>query len=223
MTAMENDDQKALHIGKAAQDIASLLFKFYMTEQGLHAETIIGAAAALTGEWSLRATEQPLPENGFVVGDEINRILFGDDVQEDGSNVGGVWAIVANCAIQSGLSEDQLPNPIISVAQVAAAMGGSSFPPLTIPREHYPHEWSPVAGPRFRNALKEIFEKNGLDAGSAAASCALATSLLLNQTNEVLKPETSVKLVLEIMVGVSRMAPVAKVEEGMSPYGEANE
>ena len=52
----------------ASSDIVKILIASYRNERGVHAETIIGAAAALAGEFALRAAEPKLPENGWVLG-----------------------------------------------------------------------------------------------------------------------------------------------------------
>lgn len=47
----------------AANDLVDLIVGYYRNKDGVHAETAIGALAALFGEWSLRA------QGGFVLQD----------------------------------------------------------------------------------------------------------------------------------------------------------
>ena len=61
----------------AAAELGRMLRHAYTDRnERIHAPTIVGGAAALTGEFALRATGLPLPRIGFVFGDPINEILF---------------------------------------------------------------------------------------------------------------------------------------------------
>ena len=172
---------------------------------GVHAETIIGAAAALAGEFALRAAEPKLPENGWVISQGAHRIIFGDG----GADPVGLWHLICEGAVQAGATPSALPQTEAVAARTAQAVGGSPYPPLSVPDKHYPHEWSPNACPRLRQAIEKTAAQHGIDHGDTARALALAIVLLIAQTKAVLPPATSATLALEIMAGVARMAPLA--------------
>jgi hypothetical protein len=60
----------------AAQEIGLHLRDSYTSSHGVHAETIVGAAAAITGEWSLRACGWPVAGDSWVVVPETNALLL---------------------------------------------------------------------------------------------------------------------------------------------------
>ena len=189
---------------KASTEAARVLIEAYRTERGVHAETLIGAAAALTGEFALRAMEPVLPDEGWVMSETVNLLLF--ENEERGEIA--LWTVIRTGAVRAGASLDDLPNPVDVVFRVAEKVGSSPFPPLTIPERHYPHEWSPNACPRLRGMIEEITNKHDLSKTERAMAMAFAIIILIEETKEVLPPAIAATLALEIMIGVSRMAPM---------------
>lgn len=189
---------------QARAEIAALLIEAYRDGQGVHSETMIGGAAALAGEFGLRAIEPNLPEQGWVVGDKINGLLFENEEQGEAT----LWTIIRVGAERAGAPAEELPDPVDVVARVAAKIGGSPFPPLTVPERHYPHEWSPNACPRLRRAIEIIADARNLSSVDRAMAIAFAIAFLIAQIKDVLPPVIAATLALEIMIGVSRMAPM---------------
>lgn len=113
----------------------------------------------MTGEFALRAAGIRLPKQGFVFGDPINEILF-----EGGEDRATLWQIIETTASALGLPREDLPDAREIFGRIAAAAAaimqdrgdGIVFPPLSIPDEHYPAEWSPNAcsGSRSRARRK---------------------------------------------------------------------
>src|SRR5258707_12479956 len=67
-----------INVVTAAKEFIALLMVEYDSGGGrVHAETAIGAAAALTGEFAQRSTGLPVPEDKpkYVFGDAINHVL----------------------------------------------------------------------------------------------------------------------------------------------------
>ncbi len=191
-------------VKRTAPEIADFLIQQYRTDRGVHAETLLGAVAALAGEFALRAAEPELPQDGWVLSDNVNGILF----EDEGSGEITMWSIIRIGASRDDPGGEGLPDPVEVVARVGSAVGGSPFPPLSVPAEHYPHEWSPNACPRYRADIEKIGERNGLGKKDLALALALAITLLIANTREVLDPAIAATLALEIMIGVSRMAPL---------------
>jgi hypothetical protein len=193
-------------MGPAAGEIARFLVDAYRNQRGVHSETVIGAAAALTGEFTLRAAEPKIPERGWVFSERASRIIHGREPQGEI----GLWSLIRRSATNAGADAKSLPDASAVAKRVAAAVGGSPFPPLSVPDEHYPHEWSPEACPKFRAAVGTIGAKHGISGEDLAVTLALATGILITQTARVLPPAIAATLALEIMLGVSHMVPIAE-------------
>lgn len=191
-------------IASASTDIMTCLVASYRNERGVHAETVIGGAAALAGELALRAMEPRLPDHGWVTSEKTGHFIFGNGEAESV----GLWVLLREGALEAGAEEAQLPNPLEVVRRVAGAVGGSPFPPLSVPDRHYPHEWSPNACPRFRSEIERIFKSHSLGRVEGAVAVVMAISQLMKETMKVLPPAVAATLALEIMAGVSHMAPL---------------
>lgn len=199
-------------VSKAGMEIADFLIDAYKNEQGVHAETLLGAAAALAGEFALRAAEPILPDEGWVISTNATGLLFENEANGDMT----LWSIIRIGAERSGLGKSDIPDPVEAVARVAASLGRAPFPPLTIPDEHYPHEWSPNACPRYREAIAKIGAVHGLAMKDLAMAIALSIVLIMSKTAQILAPAIATRLVLEIMIGVSRMPPLQAEVTGSS-------
>ncbi|MDH3236170.1 MAG: hypothetical protein OEQ29_21820 [Alphaproteobacteria bacterium] len=194
-------------------EIADFLIGSYVNEQGVHAETLLGAAAALAGEFALRAAEPILPDEGWVISTNAAGLLF----ENEASGEMTLWSIIRIGAERSGVGKSDMPDPGEAYGRAAAAsFGSTSYPPLTVPAEHYPHEWSPNACPRYREAIAKIGALHGLPMKDLAMALALAITLIMSKTAQILPPAIAARLVLEIMIGVSRMPPLQAEVAGSS-------
>lgn len=208
LAGLSEDSQKVV---KASEDITKRLMSAYFIDgKGVHAETILAAAAYLFGEWCLRATGQPLPEKGWVVAPEVNAVMI------EGSEP--LLSLVERCGRRLGLEDKDIPDPVEVVARTVAAFG-KSYPPLTVPRENFPLEWSPFVGPKFRGDIKQIAETYQLDGQGIATACALAVTSLQVLTRDALDPAIAIKLAYEVAIAAARMAPLSpedarKLSEG---------
>jgi hypothetical protein len=197
----------------AAQELVAMLCHVYTDRNNrIHAPTIVGGAAALTGEFALRATGLPLPRIGFVFGDPINEILF-----EGGRDQATLWDVLEKSAATIGVPKDDLPDAREVFGRVAAAAatitrdgGDAVFPPLSIPDAHYPKEWSPNAGPRLRAAVQEIAMRYRLTARQTALALGVATGELIQQGKDLLPAKIAFQLAVEVMFSTAKMAPLAE-------------
>jgi len=197
----------------AAEDLAQMLCHAYTDRNNcIDAPTIVGGAAALTGEFTLRAAGIRLPKIGFVFGDPINRILF-----EGGDDRATLWQIIEATASALGLSDDDLPDAREVFGRVAAAaaammrnVDGAVFPPLSVPPEHYPKEWSPNAGPRLRGAVQAIAARYRLTPRQTAFALGMATGNLIHQRQDFLPPRIAFQLAVEVMFSTAKMAPLTE-------------
>lgn len=188
-------------------DVLNFMIQKYRTQGGVHAETIIGATAALAADFALRGTARELPVgHNWVVSEGADRLLYAGEEQGEAT----VWSIIRGGALKAGADPAALPDLETTVKRVADAVGSSPFPPLSIPAEHYPHEWSPNAGPKLRDELAGITARAGLTTEQTALALGFALARLMEYTSDVLAPELSATLALEIMAGVARMSPLSR-------------
>jgi hypothetical protein len=194
----------------ASQEFVALLLAEYGDRNGhVHAPSVIGAAAALTGEFAQRAGGVSLDTRkpGYVFGDAVNEVLL------EGAEKGRatVWDCLQRAGRDAGLSEREIVDPIEVIKNVAAAVGGPSFPPLTVPSEHYPHEYSPNACVRLRPKVIAIADRLDLSRRDLAIGLAMAIYGLILLTRETVPPAISVRLAAEIVFGVAKMNPLTAV------------
>lgn len=192
---------------RAGAELTRLLVKSYQSENGVHAETVIAAAAALAGDFALRAAEPNPPASGYIVSEKAGALLFGTDPL----GTTGLCGVIRQGAVKAGANEQAIPELEEITARITEAMEeGGPYPPLTVPDEHFPQEWSPNACPRLRAAAADICKSHGLNAPKSATALVIACAFLINETRQVLPPEIGARLALETMIGVARMAPVTE-------------
>ena len=184
----------------AGDDIVNLLIPQYSLAGKINAEAIVAAAAALTGEWGLFSLDMELPESGFIENDEIDQVLFQGE--------GAVWLFVEKSAVEAGLANIDLPNVSAAFARNASGLGQGPYPPLSVPDRHLPDEWSPHACQRYRGNIAAIAARHNLDGCETVFACAVATAKLIVITADIVDPAITTQLALEMMIGVSRLAPL---------------
>jgi hypothetical protein len=196
------------NIPVAVKEFVELLLAAYGGVSGhVHAETVIGGAAALTGEFAQRATGLSItPGDPLVMfGDAINDVLI------EGASHGRVtvWQCIERAARDAGVTPHEMPDPLAVMRNVAGAVGSKSFPPLTVPERHYPKEWSPNACARLRGRIVPVAGQLDLSRHDLAIALAMATGALIRLNRGVLPPAIGARLAIEIAFGVARMAPIA--------------
>ncbi len=199
-------------IFNAGKELLGIVVRYYSNERGVHSETVIGALAALFGEWSLRASGAALPEQGWVLSSETNHLLI------EGPRP--LWFVVAMFAERAGVPLDDQPDPMATIARTVAAFG-KRYPAVTVPEDHFPLEWSPVAGPRFRRHVQDVARRHNLQGADIAEACGIALGLILDLTKDALDPRIGVRLAQEVAFGVARMAPLKEVDLTFTPYKHA--
>lgn len=195
-------NQTTSKFASALREVEAYLLKAYQTERGVHAETVLGACAAICGEFVLRGSTPHLPETGWIVSDGANGLLF-----EDGERL-TVSSVLKDFSRRMGVPDGKFPDFHEVLARTASAIGGDPFPPLTIPKEHYPHEWSPNACFRHRKAIMAIRDCNGLSDEAMALVLAASAGALVEKLRHVLDPEIALLLIAEIATGTTKMAPL---------------
>lgn len=192
--------------GKGGGAIVTLLMQAYRDGRGVHAETILGAAAVLAGEFALRAVVPALPREGWIVGAPADALMFGGFPGE--KNRPTMWSIVQVFAIDKFGGMSQLPNMDIIATRASKAIAAKSFPPqLSIPSEHFPREFSPNACPRFRRQIMALAAEHGLDPTETALAFGFAIAILIMNTHQLVPAKVLTTLAAELMVAMTRVAP----------------
>ena len=205
------------------------LLMWLKTERGIHAETLMVAIGALAGFAAQNAVLEfylkpgkPIPTNGLVTlttasgetfysGDLINAYLV-----HEATSTYPLWSLIAAAAIDAGLPPTELPDYRDMFRYVASSIGEPDFgiprappnirPPLP-PRKPLAHL---CTRPRFNF---ESTDGPGPAAGHSVAPehwpliTALVAQQLVSFTKDALKPRTSVALVMESAIAMSKVDP----------------
>jgi hypothetical protein len=192
-------------LSQSGAKIAERLMKAYRDSRGVHVETIVGAAAVLAGEFALRAVAPRLPDSGWIAGAPADALMYAGSEKVPVT----MWSIVQVVVHDLGVDASQMPN-IKSIAMRASEnLGAKSFPPkLSVPLEHLPHEFSPNAAPRFRDDVMAIAREAGLDPTETALALGFTIGLLIKNAHEVVPAPTLALLAGELMVAMTRIAPL---------------
>lgn len=189
---------------RTGKEIADFLQESYHDHLGVHAETVVGAAAALTGEYSLRAVLPNLPRVGWIAGGPADELILG----KEGEIALSLWKLILMSVDTSKSEQFRAPDIRGVTLAIADSIGRTPFPPLSAPAIHFPREWSPEACPRFRKQIDGIGAQHKLSQVQLAMSLAIAVALLIERAKGAVPIQVLLSLTAEIMIGVSRMAPL---------------
>lgn len=204
----------------ASGELLLAMMEAYRDERGCHLETLIGALAALAGEFCLRAGAAAANHTlsagrQFVLGGVGDPYIYGDGCESKLH----IWGLVSTAAVNAGAPPAALPDMRALVARAVAAIGeGAPYPPRPqIPEANLPHEWSPNACPRHRQTVLDVSAASGILAPDEIA-LALGFAMVTVFQNAAesfasgrLAPGTLAQLAAEIMIAVARMAPLDTV------------
>jgi hypothetical protein len=213
-------------IARASSELLGVMINAYGDARDSQLETVMGALAALAGEFCLRAgAEAAGPEavqelssgQQYVAGGLADPYLYGEGCAETLH----IWGMICSAAADAGGSLHDLPDPrALRARAVAAIETGQPYPPpLQIPERSFPHEWSPNACPRHRQTVRDVMAGSGIVAADEIAmALGIAMMMVFPAAKDsfeagTLTPETLASLALEIMIAVARMAPLETVVE----------
>jgi hypothetical protein len=190
--------------------IAQHLMQVYRDPRGIHVETVVGAAAVLAGEFALRASapqlpDSGLPDTGWIAGAPADALIYGGSDKIPVT----LWSVVQVVMLGLGIDRSQMPDLRAVAERASANLGAAQFPPkLSVPPQHYPHEFSPNAAPRHRDAVVAIAREAGLDPTQTALALAFTVALLIKNAHAVVPAPVLASLAAELMIAVTRMAPL---------------
>jgi len=196
------------HCANAAAELVAMLLAAYTVRDRLDAQSAIAAAAALTGEFALRSTGVPLPQDGAVSGNTADDVLFA------GAREGRAtaWMFMMHAAKEAGVAEFELPR-IEALAATFAQAPGEALRSLSVQEKYVPHELPQNVGPRFRHRVIATADTHDLGLREITVALGAATGQLILRTQHDFPPQIAVTLAAETMLAVARMAPLAEVVE----------
>lgn len=200
--ALAADLKKLAQVGAK---IAQHLMQAYRDPRGIHVETVVGAAAALAGEFALRASAPKLPDSGWIAGAPADALIYGGSDKIPVT----LWSVVQVVMLGIGIDRSQMPDMRAIAERASANLGAAQFPPqLSVPPEHHPQEFSPNAAPRHRDRVTAIAREAGLDPTQTALALAFTVALLIKNAHGVVPAPILAALAAELMIAVTRMAPL---------------
>lgn len=165
---------------QAAMALKNAILGKLQTERGVHAETAVGCGAILAGTFLLRSF-------GFdQAGIEPGSAIFSDRANDEGPEL-----------------LDALQH---AMQGLGVAFDGSRMP-SEIPDDSVPHLGLLETQHLLGNELVTIAEQGGFSDSDAAHIAAIATAILIRDTQAVLQPETGFLIAATAMVNSSKTAP----------------
>ena len=189
----------------AVTDIVALLLAAYTVHGHLQCGPVIVAAAALTGEFALRATGGQLPETGGMSISETDDLLFAGAPHGRPT----AWMFVMHAAREAGVPAYAMP-PIEALAAAFNPSLVSTASPPSAPEDHLPRELPQNVGPRFRHKIIAIADTHDLTLRETAITLGAATAQLILRMQQDFPPRTAVTLAAETMLLTARMAPLTE-------------
>jgi hypothetical protein len=201
-------DKSTQHCANAATDLVAMLLAAYTARDRFDPESAIAAAAALAGEFALRATGVPFPEKGEVSGNATDDVLFAGAREGRAT----VWMFIMHAAMEAGVAAYDLPR--IEALATAFAQG-ASMSLLPVPERYTPRESPQNVGPRFRHRVIATADTHDLSLREITIALGAATGQLIIRTQHAFPPPIAVTLAAEVMLAVARMAPLAEAVEAV--------
>jgi hypothetical protein len=195
-------------IQAAAEEIEKVMLGLHQDAKGIHVNTLISTAAAITGEAILRAVtdaDSLYRDRGAIFSLGAEDVLFG-------SREGSVMSYIGFTAVEAGLPADSMPDIYKIMQHTSNKMGNAGptdIPALTVPMDQRPHFWALGGATHARPQLVAIYAKHRLEPLEAVLANTLLLCRFLHGTRGVLKPEFAFRLAMETLAGAIRMHPIS--------------
>jgi len=211
----------ALDDAVAAIDAAAI--SRLQDERGIRVEDSLTALAAVTGEAALvdaalfdvESTE--LTPGSAVFGDEINRMLTGDETDLHALPATSVVGVLRDRLVP-GVVVAQAFGPVERLyAQVAAGVGSTPWGevPLSVPDEHRPGiqplRLAFELRPAVEAAVAAVQEGNGsAPVAGRRIPCAVALASAVERTAQAIDVAIGLTLSLEVVFGMAKTVPMSR-------------
>jgi hypothetical protein len=181
-------------------------------------EDYIAVLAALTGEAALISAKlfdleaAAFAPGSAIFGDAINDILTGDTDDPAKVPEASVLGILARELLPAVAPAECFADPGAIYKHIAATVGSTEWGCVatTVGDDHAPGVMPIRAAFELREAVDEVQSKAGLPTELRYVPCALALAAGIGQVREALDVRVTVRLALEIVFGMAKMAPMSR-------------
>jgi hypothetical protein len=180
-------------------------------------EDYLTALGAVTGESAIVAAgidieALDLPPGSALFGDQINQILTGDTAdlaKVPADSIGGI--LIAELVPRVVQAADFGPVEEL-YRSVAANVGKTRWGEvhLTVGADHLPTIPPIRLAFELRPAVEEACTAAGVEPPQRYQACALALAMGLEQVREAIDIEIGLRLALEVVFGMAKMAPMSR-------------
>jgi hypothetical protein len=214
---------------QAIGNLRNFLLTTVKTDRGIHAETLIVAAGALTGYAAIHTVFEAYVKRGragtgvtevkakdgqtYYFGDLVNSFLVGS--AGTASRPFFVWGYLAGIAINSGVPGNELPDINEMFQRATSTLGTPDFgiprmpahlKPILTPRQAVERLW-----PAVRTLLSRTdgpgAQGRALDVEHWPIVCAVVTQQLINQVKGVLDVKAALRMAMESAIYMSKIDP----------------
>jgi len=196
------------HCANAATDLVAMLVAAYAVRDRIDAPTAVMAAAALTGEFALRASGMALPERGVVSGNAADDLLFAGAPEGRAT----AWMFMMHAAMEAGVAAYDMPG-IEAIAAAFAQSPSEAVSALSVHETYIPRELPQNVGPRFRHRVIAIADSHDLSLREITVALGATTAQLILRTRHEFPAQIAVARAAVTMLAIARMAPLAEAVE----------
>lgn len=176
-------------------------------------EDYLTTLAAATGEAALAASGYDVEHHDLTPGsalfhDPVNARLTGDPVRLP-APAGTVWSILAGLQDRV-VPASAYPSPEDLYGRVAGGVGGQGWGevPLTVGPDHAPSQPPLRRAFELRPAVLETERSFNAPVTDRHVVTASALAAAIEQTKDAIDPEVALRLSLEVVFGMAKMAPM---------------
>jgi hypothetical protein len=187
----------------------------------IRVEDLLSSAAAVCGEACIVAAGEFDPEEhafspgSAVLSDRMNGILLGD--AQDWDRAGNsVFGIIWSGALARGYEAQDFPPIAEPIRQYVASLGSDAADPeaswgrvaLSIPEDNRPRVQPLRQAFELRPAVRQVFADRAVLREEWPSACAVALAIELARVRQAIDPGIAVRIVLETVNGMAKMAPM---------------
>jgi hypothetical protein len=216
----DGDDAVDHALRQAASNLASaaLLRVQEPATKRVRVEDYITVVASMAGEAALVASgvieieaSEFTPGSGLF-GDQINWVLSGDTTDLSSAPADSVIGLLVRELVPDTVPLNAFGSLVDLYEHVAAGIGSTAWGAvaLSVPSDNLPTVLPLQVAFELRPAVDAAFAQLGLPQSRRHVPCTLALADALKQVRQAMDPSTALRLALEIVFGMAKMAPMSR-------------
>ena len=181
---------------------------------GVRVEDYLATLAAATGEAALAASGFDVEHHALAPGsalfhDPVNARLTGDPVTTP-APAGTVWSMLEPLVAKGVLPAHALPDPTATYRHVAESVGRAPWGEVstTVGDDHRPLRPPLRSAFELRPAVLGVEQSFNASVTDRHVVTASALASAIEQTKDAIDPALAVRLAVEILFGMAKMAPM---------------